>query len=120
MIIVPATGELSASVAFRTTSLYQPGKSTDCLRISLTKPDSGLSSSAMWLRSIRALRSELLLVLFGDRVQFTEQRGHQFLFRKGADDLAVLEEDALVLAAGDADVGVLALTRPVDDAAHHG
>src|SRR2546421_1245855 len=44
--MVPATGELSASCAFRTTSLYQPGKSPACFRISLTKPVS-FSSTAM-------------------------------------------------------------------------
>src|SRR5436853_1090682 len=44
--MVPATGELSANCAFRTTSLYQPGKSPACLRISLTKPVS-FSSTAM-------------------------------------------------------------------------
>src|SRR2546426_6516240 len=47
MIMVPATGELSANCALRTTSLYQPGKSWDCFRISLTKPVSLPSSSAM-------------------------------------------------------------------------
>src|SRR2546429_7527990 len=44
--MVPATGELSASCAFRTTSLYQPGKSPACFRISLTKPVS-FSTTAM-------------------------------------------------------------------------
>src|SRR3989454_8842862 len=46
MIIVPATGELSANCAFRTPSLYQPGKSAACFRISLTKLVS-FSSTAM-------------------------------------------------------------------------
>src|SRR5438045_8765999 len=44
--MVPATGELSASCAFRTTSLYQPGKSPACFRMSFTKPVS-FSSTAM-------------------------------------------------------------------------
>ena len=42
-----------------------------------------------------------------------------FALGKRGDDLAVAIQNALLLAAGDADVGVHALTGPVDDAAHH-
>src|SRR5947208_3287841 len=87
------------------------------MRISVTlylDRSSRASSSAA-----RTLAGEFLLVLAGDGVQLTEQRRHEFLLWEGPNDLAVLEQDALALTSGDADVRVLPFTWAVHHAPHH-
>src|SRR6266850_5522697 len=71
------------------------------------------------MRALRRLvRVGLLAVLDQDLVDLGHQRIHELVLGEHADDLALAEERALAHAAGDADVRVLRLARPVDLAAH--
>src|SRR2546428_9918403 len=68
----------------------------------------------------RLLRVGLLAILDQDLVNLGEQRVHEPVLRVGADDLALAEDRALPHSAGDADVRVFGLARPVHLAAHDG
>src|SRR5258706_4950285 len=68
------------------------------------------------LRRLRRVR--LLAVLDEDLVDLGHERVHELRLGEHAADLALAEERALPHSAGDADVGVLRLPRPVHLAAH--
>ena len=49
---------------------------------------------------------------------FFQQAGHEPVFRHGAQDLAMRKDNALPLAAGNAEIGFPGFTRTIDSASH--
>src|SRR6266550_557061 len=113
-----------SNLALRKSTLARPARPTE-----MTAPEGWLGPLPCWdtspgrelplMRKLRRLlRVGLLAVLDQDLVDLREQRVHELGLGIGADDLALAEDRALPHSAGDADVGVLGLTRPVHLAAH--
>src|SRR5947209_17565788 len=101
------------------TSVYQRSKSAD---IAVSCLGSAYSSGveAMSLRLSRlGLGGRGPGELGRGRVHLGQQHRQQLFLGHGPEELALLEDDALAAAAGDADVGVAGLGRAVGDAAHH-
>src|SRR5712691_7186371 len=136
---MPRTPDQSASSAFRTTSVYHRSKSSDILVMSFTKSccSSNVSLISPSPQSIHAQNHETSprrrrglkrerergrapAILGRDRVDLSQEHGEQFFLGHGLVQLTFLENYALATPAGDADVGVAGLRRPVYDAAHDG
>src|SRR2546427_9471396 len=113
-----------SNLALRKSTLARPARPTE-----MTAPEGWLGPLSCWdtspgrelplMRKLRRLlRVGLLAVLDQDLVDLREQRVHELRLGIGAHDLALAEDRALPHPTGDADVGVLRLTRSVHLAAH--